>query len=55
MELEDRWRAMRRQNAPQPFRGSLIDPLMFQPDVANWGLDNLEDRSRRNRLREGRE
>jgi hypothetical protein len=55
LELEDRWRAMRRQNAPQPFRGSLIDPLMFQPDVANWGLDNLEDRSRRNRLREGRE
>ena len=32
------------------FRGSLIDPLMFEVDVVDWGLDNLEDRFRRVRL-----
>ncbi|HXR98140.1 MAG TPA: nucleotidyltransferase [Terriglobales bacterium] len=59
-ELEERWREARRESArkgapSRPFRGSLIDPLMFQPDVAQWGLENLEDRSRRKRLQEGRE
>ncbi|TAN21068.1 MAG: hypothetical protein EPN33_13330 [Acidobacteria bacterium] len=32
------------------FRGSLIDPLMFAVDVGQWGLDNLEDESRRRQL-----
>lgn len=37
--------------APQGgFRGTLIDPLTFAPDVQEWGLENLEDISRRARL-----
>ncbi len=35
-----------------PFRGSLIDPPMFAPDIVTWGLENLEESSRRRRLRE---
>jgi len=32
------------------FRGSLVDPLMFAPDIAQLGMENLEDASRRCRL-----
>ncbi|MGH9393432.1 MAG: nucleotidyltransferase [Terriglobales bacterium] len=32
------------------FRGSLVDPMMFAPDLAREGMENLEDRSRRMRL-----
>jgi len=35
---------------PAAFRGTLIDPLMFEPDTAQWGLENLEDASRRRRM-----
>lgn len=52
------WRELleRAQAAPAPppeFRGSLIDPLMFETDVAQWGLENLEDVSRHRRLTAG--
>ena len=48
------WRELleRAGHAPAPpleFRGSLIDPLMFEVDVSQWGLENLEERSRRHR------
>lgn len=51
------WRDLcQRLSRPAPpraaFRGSLIDPLMFAPDVTQWGLENLEDQSRRLRLLE---
>lgn len=46
-ELLARLRAPARETR---FRGSLVDPLMFAPDVALWGLDNIEDASRRRRL-----
>ncbi|MGH9475503.1 MAG: hypothetical protein ACRD1C_04145 [Terriglobales bacterium] len=50
-ELERR----QRQEAGAPvrcqFRGSLIDPLQFAVDVGAWGLENLEETSRRRRLR----
>lgn len=32
------------------FRGTLIDPWMFAPDVQDWGMENLEEASRRARL-----
>ncbi len=37
------------------FRGSLIDPYIFAPDVAEWGLENLEEQSRRRRLEQLRD
>lgn len=43
-------RARSLPQTPPEFRGSLIDPLMFEVDVAQWGLENLEDWSRRQRL-----
>ena len=32
-----------------PFRGSLIDPMMFAIDVEDWGLPNLQAEQRRRR------
>jgi hypothetical protein len=37
-----------RRNAP--FRGSLIDPMMFAIDVNEWGMENLLDRYRARRM-----
>ena len=34
----------------QPFRGSLIDPMMFAIDVNEWGMENLLDDYREQRL-----
>ncbi len=34
----------------QPFRGSLIDPMMFAIDVNEWGMENLLDEYREQRL-----
>ncbi len=34
----------------QPFRGSLIDPMMFAIDVNEWGMENLLDEYRDQRL-----
>lgn len=48
-DLLDRLRAPAAELA---FRGSLVDPLMFAPDIAQWGMENLEDASRRRRLQE---
>lgn len=47
------WREWLRRLGAAPhgaFRGTLIDPLMFAPDVQEWGLENLEDGSRKARL-----
>jgi hypothetical protein len=51
-ELGKRLAADLRALPAGPFRGSLIDPLMFAPDVTLWGLENLEDGSRQRRLHE---
>jgi hypothetical protein len=32
-----------------PFRGSLIDPMMFAIDTEEWGLENVADRYREQR------
>ena len=34
----------------EPFRGSLIDPMMFAIDVNEWGMENLLDEYRQRRL-----
>lgn len=50
---EPLWRGLLARLAQPPlgtFRGSLIDPLLFAPDVQQWGLENLEDAARRRRL-----
>lgn len=45
------WRELlARRPAGAGFRGTLIDPLMFAPDVEAWGLDDLEAASRAARL-----
>jgi hypothetical protein len=51
-ELSEKLEADLRELPPGPFRGSLLDPPMFAPDVAVWGLENLEEASRQRRLRE---
>jgi hypothetical protein len=51
-ELLDRFEAEIREPDPQAeFRGSLVDDNMFAIDVNEWGLANLLERSREQRLR----
>lgn len=51
----DLWRQllarMERGSGETRFRGSLVDPLMFAPDVVQAGRENLEAQLRRRRLR----
>ncbi|MGH9479461.1 MAG: nucleotidyltransferase [Terriglobales bacterium] len=50
-ELMSRFAAGMGGAAPRAsFRGSLLDPLLFAPDVTEGGLENLEDALRRRRL-----
>ena len=49
-ELRGRLAAEVDQPSTTAFRGSLVDPPMFYADVAQWGMENLEDASRRRRL-----
>lgn len=52
-ELLDRFRAELDNPNPQArFRGSLVDPPMFNIDMAEWGLPNLLEEYRQKRLAE---
>ncbi|MGH9412602.1 MAG: nucleotidyltransferase [Terriglobales bacterium] len=52
-ELRQRQEAAEAQPPSVAFRGSLVDPVLFAVDVNAWGLDNLEEESRRQRLPQG--